>query len=196
MTVAGIILAAGLSRRFGTANKLLAPFRGKPLVRWTAEAASASRLSPVVVVLGHDAARVRAVLDDLPGLVFVDSPDHRQGQSRSVRAGLAAVAEAPAAMFLMGDQPLLDAATIDRLIDAFEASDKPIVHPLCGGALRTPVVFAARMFPEIARVSGDAGARSVVAAHPDLVAAVPFASETVFRDVDDPGDLAALEAAP
>ena len=84
----GIILAGGLSRRMGTRNKLLEVWRGKPLLRHVVEAALASDLDDVLVVLGHEADAVRAVLPD--GTRTIVAPDHADGLSATLRAGLAA----------------------------------------------------------------------------------------------------------
>ena len=109
--VGGIVLAAGLSRRFG-GNKLLTPFGGKPLVRWVVEAALSSELTTVVVVLGHEHQNVRAALADLEApsrLTFVYNDRYEQGQSSSVVAGLSAIeALVEAAMFIPADQPRLE----------------------------------------------------------------------------------------
>jgi molybdenum cofactor cytidylyltransferase len=86
--VAGVIMAAGLSGRFGR-NKLLEPFRGRPLLRWTIEAALRSRLLCITVILGHEQDRIRHALTDFAGearLSFTFNPSYRDGQSGSVVA--------------------------------------------------------------------------------------------------------------
>ncbi len=193
--VAGIILAAGLSKRFA-GNKLLAPVRGKAMIRWTVEAALASRLGRVVIVLGHERAQVGAALGDLFAgrrLEEVVNHDYRDGQSSSVIAGLEAVrGEHRAAMFLLGDQPLVEAATIDTLIAAFEKSASDICYPCHGGRRRNPVIFAEPFFPAILALTGDTGPRALIDANPHAVTAVEFAASAQFEDVDSPGDLKSL----
>src|SRR2546430_4486170 len=83
--VAGVILAAGASRRMGK-NKMLLELDGESLVRRAAKRALAAGLSPVVVVIGHEAARVRAELKDLP-LVFANNPDYTGPTSGSPPPG-------------------------------------------------------------------------------------------------------------
>ncbi len=131
--IACIILAAGQSRRMGPVNKLLAAIDGKPMVRWAAEAALASAASPVFVVLGHEADKVRAALKDLPGgkMTFVENPDYAQGIAGSVKRGIAAVpADADGAVVVLGDMPRITAGQIDRLIAAY--------NPVEGRALCIP----------------------------------------------------------
>ncbi len=193
--VAGIVLAAGLSTRFD-GNKLLAPLRGKPVIRWTVEAALASRLDRIVIVLGHESERVRAALAGVPSgdrLETVVNPNYGDGQSGSVIAGLDAVQEScNAAMFLMGDQPLLNSETIDALIAAYDASISDICYPSNDGQRRNPVIFAARYFPAILALTGDVGARALIDANPEAALAVDFPDKAQFKDVDSINDFVAL----
>ncbi len=195
--VAGVVLAAGLSRRFG-GPKVLAPWRGKPLVQWVVEAAMASSLKPIAIVTGHEGGRVRAALADQvgPKLVFVDNPDYADGQASSVVAGLAAICDDhDAAMFLMADQPLLTAGVIDALIEAWRQSGGGICHPRYRGERRNPVVFARRYFSEILALSGDEGARRIIDSHPEAVSAVDFEDGLPFLDIDRPEDMDLLRSA-
>ncbi len=193
--VAGVVLAAGLSRRFG-GNKLLAPLHGAPLVRHVVKAALASRLERIVIVLGHQSDRVRAALADLldgSRCAAVANDAYRDGQSRSVIAGLEAVGvDCPAAMFLMGDQPLLDAGIIDALIAAHERTWTDICYPSRNGMRRNPVIFSARFYPHILALEGDIGARVVIDANRDAATAVEFADDAPFQDVDRDCDLHVL----
>jgi probable selenium-dependent hydroxylase accessory protein YqeC len=186
-------MAAGLSGRFGR-NKLLEPFRGRPLLRWTVEAALRSRLLRVIVVVGHEQERIRRALAELAGdarLSFVFNPSYRQGQSSTIAAGLSALPSGSgAAMFLVGDQPLLDHLAINRLIGAFEAAgSKSICYPLCEGRRANPVIFSSRFFPALARLHGDSGGRAVIDDNRDAWLPVEFTSDVAFRDVDHPADL-------
>ncbi len=121
--IAAIILAAGLSSRFGAGpeeTKLVVPLWGKPLVRNVAEAALASRARPIIVVTGHAAAQVEAALKNRD-LSFISNPDYRTGLASSLKAGIAALPETAAgALILLADMPCVSVSLIDRLIQAFE----------------------------------------------------------------------------
>lgn len=194
-SVVGVVLAAGLGRRFG-GDKLSAVFRGKSLLGWALRTALDSRLQSVVVVLGHDGARLAATLNDEIGegrVRQVLNETYHDGQASSVVAGLRAVPEdAGAVMFLMADQPLLTASAVDMLIAAYESSGMSICYPVCGGQRRSPVVFGRRHFAEILALRGDVGARGLIAAHSSDVIAVPFEDESLFGDVDHVADLREL----
>jgi molybdenum cofactor cytidylyltransferase len=186
--ITGIVLAAGMAARFGSPKQLL-EIAGRTLVRRIADEACASRLDDVIVVVGWQADAVRAALDGSAARV-VENPHYAAGQSTSVRAGLAAVADAAAgAMFLVADQPWLTAVTIDLLIDAYARTGGPVVVPVFGNRRGSPVIFSRAIFPELMALEGDTGGRPVIAAHAADVVEVPLADERPLIDVDTPHDL-------
>jgi len=183
--VAAVVLAAGLSRRMGAANKMLALYEGKPMVRRAVEAALASKADPVLVVLGHEAEAVRAALADLP-VRFVDNADYREGLASSLRAGIAAVPQTcDGALICLGDMPRVDANLIDALIAPFApARGALIVVPVREGRRGNPVVWSRRYFAELMALSGDEGARRLIRTHDDAVIEVPVADDAAFFDID------------
>lgn len=196
---AAVILAAGRSSRMGEGiNKLLAEVGDRPVIRRVAEAALASRARPVIVVTGHERARVEAALAGLD-VIFVHNADHATGMASSLRAGIAAVPETAAgALVVLGDMPLLAHGLLDRLMDAHApAAGRLIAAPVEGGQRGHPVLWSRRFFGELSALEGDVGARAILAANAELVAEVPVtAEEGAFLDVDTPRLLAeAREAA-
>jgi molybdenum cofactor cytidylyltransferase len=190
---AAVILAAGTSSRMGQ-HKLLLPVGGRPLVTYAVHAALSSRARPVIVVLGHNAAAVRAALPG-PKLTLVTNPSYGQGMSTSLRAGIAAVPAASAgALVLLADQPLVTAGFLNRVLAAAQAAPEAIVAASYAGQRATPVYFPRGYFPELARASGDEGGRSVIAAHPDTVRLVEASRPETGLDVDRPGEYERLVA--
>jgi molybdenum cofactor cytidylyltransferase len=198
LRVAALVLAAGLSRRMGTLNKLLIAIDGKPMLRHVAEAAAASEARPLIVVTGHEREKVEAALAGLdPAPRFVFNPDAAAGLSTSLKCGLAALPpESDGAVVCLGDMPRVTPAAIDGLIAAFNPVEgRAICVPVRGGKRGNPVLLARSLFAELAGISGDVGARDLVAAHPELVAEVEVENEGVLIDIDTPQALARLAAA-
>lgn len=194
MSVAAIVLAAGLGRRFGAMPKGLARFDGVPLVRRAALTALASRAEPVLVVLGHEADALAAVLADLP-VRRVDCPDYADGLSASLKAGFAALpTQTRAAVVCLADMPLVGAGVIDALIDAHGARpDAAAIVPVHDGERGNPVLLTRRLAPDIARLAGDRGAGPILRGRTDVVD-LPWSDDTILCDADTPERLAALEA--
>jgi molybdenum cofactor cytidylyltransferase len=188
--VAAIILAAGQSRRMGGPNKLLARFDGEPLIRRMAERADASKAHSVIVVTGHRADDISAALDGLD-IETVHNLDYAEGLATSLKVGLAAVPEeAGGALVLLADMPEITTAIIDRLIDAFRARPEPaIVLPTIEGKRGNPVLWSRAFFPELMTVTGDTGARHILARHEEAVERVEIGAAASV-DVDTPEALA------
>jgi molybdenum cofactor cytidylyltransferase len=195
--VAAIILAAGTSSRFRAAGgehstKLAASLAGKPLVRHAAEAALASLARPVVVVTGHDQAVVEAALGGMD-VRFAHNPAYQEGLASSLRAGIAALPESVAgALILLGDMPAVTPALIDRLIAAFgERPDALAAVPLVEGRRGNPALLARALFPAVAALTGDQGARKLLdSAAPERMIGVDASGAGPILDVDTPLSLA------
>lgn len=191
--VAGLLLAAGSSRRMGSRHKLLVPIEGRAMVARAAEVLCAAGLSEVVVVTGDRAEEVQAALGDLP-VRFVHNPDHQSGLASSLKAGLQALGpDIDGALVALGDMPWVKPETIGALTDAFALSAAgAICAPFVGGKRGNPVLWARRYFPEILGLSGDSGARELLARHADAVRQVEVDDPGVLWDVDTEEALLAL----
>ena len=186
--VAAVVLAAGASSRFG-AQKLLASLGGAPVVRLAVERVLAAEVDSVTVVLGREADAVRAALDGLP-LRFAVNARWAAGMSTSLRAGVsAAAADGPGAILVaLGDQPAVPREVFGRLLSVWRERRPPIVAPVYEGVRGNPVLFDAAVFGELLAVTGDEGARAVIAADAGRVALVelPF---PMPADIDTVVDL-------
>ncbi|HWK65570.1 MAG TPA: molybdopterin-binding/glycosyltransferase family 2 protein [Rhizobiaceae bacterium] len=184
--VYAVILAAGRSSRMGGPNKLLARFGDEPLVRLTAGRAIGSRTSGTVVVTGHQEERVRAALEGLP-VVIVSNPDFASGLASSLKAGIAALPDdAAGALILLGDMPGVGSADIDRLVAAFTAAGgTSVVRATHEGKRGNPVLLPRALFPAVATLEGDTGARHLVEADGLSVVDVEI-GEGASIDVDTP----------
>lgn len=191
--IAAIVLAGGQSRRMGRVNKLLASIDGIPMVVRVVDVALAAQTAQVVVVTGHEEARVREALTGKP-VSFVHNSDYAQGLSTSLKAGLAGLPEdIDGVVVLLGDMPRIKPSHVDRLIAAFNPLEgRAICVPTYAGKRGNPVLFASRLIAEISAVAGDVGAKHLIGEHADEVAEVPIDDDAIFVDVDTPQALTAL----
>jgi molybdenum cofactor cytidylyltransferase len=182
--VAALVLAAGQGTRFGAEPKLLAQLRGKPLVRWVAEAALGSRARPVIVVTGHRAAEVERTLADL-AVAIVHNPAYADGLSTSLKTGFRALPpQAEAAVVLLGDMPLVGPSLIERLMAAWREGGRPTaLVPVTAGRRSNPVVLSRRLAPEIMALDGDRGAAPLLRGRSDVVE-LPIEDAALLHDVD------------
>jgi molybdenum cofactor cytidylyltransferase len=194
--IAALVLAAGRSTRMGAANKLLAQVDGAAMIKRVVAAVRQSQANPIIVVTGHQRAKVEAALADQE-VTLVHNPDFAHGLSTSLHRGLGAV---PAALdgvvVCLGDMPRIGAPVIDKLIAAFDPLEgRAICLPTWQGKRGNPVLLARRFFAEMQAISGDVGARALIGDYPELVAEVPVPEDSVLFDVDTPEALASLKPA-
>jgi len=190
--VSAVLLAAGSGSRFG-GRKLLAPYRGRPLIEASLANLAEAPVNETVVVVGDGADRMREISEPY-GVRVVENPDWRRGQSTSVRAGLLALGpEVRAAVVLLADQPLVGPGAVERLVAAFERGAEVAVATY-GGKRRNPVLFSRAVWPLLLReLSRDEGARAVLRRHLDLVTEVPCDGVGDPVDVDTAEDMRSLE---
>lgn len=190
--IAGIVLAAGLSRRMGQA-KLLMPVDGRAIVRHAVEAVLAGGVDSVWVVTGPDVEPIEAALTGLDVQIVVN-PAPEDGQAGSLRVGIAALpAAVDAVLIALGDQPSLAPSIIPALLAARRTSPKLIVAPRYRDGQGNPVVFKREIFPELLRLTGDQGARPIIQNEPARVEWVDL-DLPMPPDVDTPGDYEKIRA--
>ena len=190
--VSAVLLAAGAGSRFG-GGKLLAPFRGRPLIEAALSGLRKSPVDEIIMVIGAEGAGLRSVAAEY-GACVVENPGWEEGMSTSVRIGLRACApEARAALVSLGDQPLVGTGAVKRLVGAFEKGAEVAVATY-GGEPRNPALFAREVWPLLEReLSGDRGARPFLKRHSELVREVPCDDVADPYDVDTLEDLRRLE---
>jgi molybdenum cofactor cytidylyltransferase len=172
LSSAGLVLAAGSSRRMGRPKQLL-PVGGRPLLETVVAAANASSLDEVVVVLGGSAVEIREGVD-LGRAQVIYNPQHSEGLGSSIRAGLASLHDGvDRVMVILGDQPAVSAELFDNLLELQASSGLPSAALLFGDLLHPPVVLDRSLFGDLASLEGDVGCRAVIRGRPELVAALP-----------------------
>jgi molybdenum cofactor cytidylyltransferase len=189
--IAGLLLAAGRSSRFG-GDKLLAPLRGHPVLFWSA-AAIATEVDALYVVVPPDSPeRVDAVSG--AAAVIVEHARRDDGMASSIRAGIAALPmEADAVVIALADQPLVSSSVVRALCERWRAARTGAVAPRYRDGRGHPVLFDRASFPALAALEGDNGARAVLDALGEQLALVPV-NAAMPVDVDTPDALRAVAA--
>jgi molybdenum cofactor cytidylyltransferase len=198
--LAAVVMAAGSGSRFSSrpGEKLLAPFRGVPMLAEVLGTLRAFAPIATVVVLGHGADDVQAAIE-WETEIRVRNADPDRGLSSSLRVGFEALeatsTQAVGAFVVLGDQPRLAVPTLRALARAAQREDKserPLIVPRYAThpGPRNPVLVRRIGWPLIAALRGDAGLASLIAGHPHLVVDVPVAGS--MPDIDRREDLDAL----
>jgi molybdenum cofactor cytidylyltransferase len=187
---AGIILAAGESKRYGQPKQLL-DWRGETFVHAVARKALESGLAPVIVVVGANHEKVEVAVKDLD-VTITQNNDWQSGQGSSIKAGISALTPVPlpmgegvgSAIFLLTDQPQITPSIIQALVEKHADGLYPIVAPMVLDQRANPVLFDQQIFPDLLSIEGDVGGRAVF--HKHSVEYLPWHDDRMLLDVDTP----------
>jgi molybdenum cofactor cytidylyltransferase len=186
-----IVLAAGLGARFG-GGKLLAPFRGRPLIAGALTSALESPAVSVVIAIGEHDAQLETTalnLDDYADVRVVKVVDPARGMGASLAAAAQAVPTDLDGVFVfLGDMPLIGPDVARSLARALKGRDG-IVAPTHDGRRGHPVLFGGDWIPALRALNGDTGAQVLIRQAGDRFITVPTDDAGVLFDVDRPEDL-------
>lgn len=188
--ISAILLAAGESSRMEGAFKPLLKWGKRTVIGACVESLRKSRVDEIIVVLGHRESEIRPVLAG-SGVAFAINQDYKQGMLSSIKTGLAQLSpQSTAVLVALVDQPMVSAATIDQLIDAYQKGDKKIVVPVCQGHHGHPIILDRELEDDIMILDDTSpdGLRAVINAYRDEILEVPVTSTSVIEDIDRPGD--------
>ena len=180
---AAILMASGFSERFGEQNKLLVPFRGKPMARYTLELAASLDMGGVIffVTASGDVASLAA---DLPAVRVVKNSSPGKGLRESVRLGVeAAGPDAEYFFFFHCDQPFLDACTVRLILD--EREKGCIVEPRYRLTPGNPCLFSAVFREELLSLKEGESPRLIKTRHSEALRWVEVSDPMVLKDIDD-----------
>lgn len=194
-----VILAAGSSSRMGQPKQLI-NFAGEQLIERAARTAIFANLGPVVVVVGCNEEPVRKALYELP-LQVVDNRLWRTGKASSIRKGIEAVENCPAAIIMVADQPFIEVIDLEHLAETYRTlkheqliadAEGPIAVALCtGNRIGNPALFSRDYYAGLKSLTGEQGGITLLPNDTPIVQAV---NESAFLDIDTPHDLDCAEA--
>ncbi|MEO5903648.1 MAG: nucleotidyltransferase family protein [Gemmatimonadaceae bacterium] len=187
-----IILAAGSSTRLGKPKQLIELY-GQPLVRRAVFAAKNAGSDEIIVVVGALAEKVTAAVSNLTNVATALNPDWKAGLASSLVAGLNAAMKLrlEGVLVMTTDQPLIDSASLRKLLDAFESGHR-IVAAAYDDIAGVPAVFGAEHFDDLMRLKGDEGAGSWLRSRPGDVTTISIGNAAI--DIDTPADIATLHS--
>ena len=189
--ISAIILAAGESRRMGVQNKLLLQIDSEVLIRKFVKSVSNSLVDAVLVVVGFEAEKIKAVLHD-QAVKFVENPRYEEGMTSSIQSGVKASSnESTGLMICLADMPFAETSDLNLLIQAFNdyrsTESSLIIVPVFQGKRGNPVLFSEVFRDKILTHKGE-GCREIVRQFPHYVKEVSMENDNLLRDIDTPED--------
>jgi molybdenum cofactor cytidylyltransferase len=182
-----------MSTRMGR-NKLFLEIGGRTVLARAIDTAMAAGLDPLLVVVGHEADRVRAALAGTAARTVLN-PDYAAGMNTSLRTGIAAVSDgAAAAIVMLADMPLVDASMIRALVEGWRAAGAPLAISRYGDVVAPPTLYGAALFAELRALSGQGCGKAVIKRHRGEEIAIDWPAERL-ADLDVPEDVARVAEA-
>lgn len=181
--IQAIILAAGESKRMGS-PKMLLPYNGMTVIEQVIENVLSAGISNPLIVLGSDHEAILKIIKGHP-VSHCYNENYRNGMLSSVQCGLASLADqGSAALIIPGDQPMIDAAQIKRVMKAWHESGKGIVMPVHNGKRGHPLIVDMKYKREVMSLAESKGLRALAELHPDDVMEAETDDPSVLRDID------------
>jgi molybdenum cofactor cytidylyltransferase len=183
--IAGIILAAGGSQRYGSPKQTLT-WHGQPFIRHIARVALSSDLNPLLIITGNADERVRAAVSDL-SVSCVYNPEWQKGQSTSVIQAIRALPNSiGASIIMLVDQPQVSVTLLQSLIEMHKRTQASIITPQVDHKRVNPVLFDRRLFNKLLKISGDQGGRALFSSQ--RISWIDWIDPRAEFDIDTPED--------
>ncbi|OED41741.1 hypothetical protein AB833_08950 [Chromatiales bacterium (ex Bugula neritina AB1)] len=190
--IAGLLLAAGSSRRAGKINKLLSPYNGKPMLKAVLLALVQSKVSEVHVVTGFEHEKIEPLLTEF-NVSSHYCASHAMGMAHSLASGISRLQNMDAVLVCLGDMPHVSSEIIDQLIEATgDRAAEVIAVPVVAGKRGNPVMVGSAFFDVLLQHQGDTGARFLMKQYPELVLEIPIDDNSILLDYDTPDALHTL----
>lgn len=190
MKLGAVVLAAGLSRRYGK-NKLLVDIGNRPMVGAAIDAVCALDGAQIAAVVSDPAVAAYA---KARGVFVIANSQPELGQAHSIVLGTAEMQTMDALLFIAGDMPGITGESLRGLVSAFSGGGKGIACLQDETHFGNPALFSAAYFGELLALRGDCGAKRILRAHENDVLRVDCVYPGELADADDPQKLAQILA--
>jgi len=189
--IIAILLAAGLSRRMGEANKLLLPYKEKSILETTLCALTQTNVQEVMVVVGFEEKRICQIVNQFEGATVVDNPQYTEGMMTSIQAGIRAMNEESQGMMIcLADMPFIRTEDYNDLIEKYRKlcvvgeMAKPIVRPYQESRAGNPVIFHPYYQKSLLKHTQKSGAKALIQAFSTNFVKMRTNNERYFKDID------------
>lgn len=189
-----IVLASGVSKRFGPGNKLTISLSGKSIIEKTVERLEQSNIDEITTVIGYQGQLVRRALKN-HNTIFIENPDFSKGIGTSIHAGILSLErDVGAALIVLGDMPFVDPETVNLLLRAHEnKNEKLIFVPTHNCKRGNPVFWDKALFPELLSLRPDHGGKKIMKECPKFVQEINVCDDGILVDIDLHKDLKLFE---
>lgn len=184
--IAGLVLAAGDSKRMGVNNKLLLPFGKSSMIRTILQKMIESPIEEVFVVLGHQHEILREEIEGMP-VRSINNPNYKEGMGTSISAGVRKLDSLgyEACLLCLGDLPLLEKGHFQRMVEAYLTNKEKLAYvPFYNGKQGHPLVFKRPLFSRLMDLKSDKGAKRVLNEVNDKIFRLDFDDRAGLADVD------------
>ena len=188
--ICNIILAAGKSKRMNKKNKLLSKIKNSNLISKVVSASTNSNSAETIVVVGHQ----RELLEDNLkrfNVKLIFNKQYNQGMSSSIKMGISSLPEdCDAVIIMLGDMPDISTKLLNSMIDSFNPElKKYIIVPTYKNKLGNPALISRMFFPDILKLKGDYGAKSIIKQNMNIVSKLPQRTAATLLDIDNHSEL-------
>jgi len=188
ISITALVLAAGMSRRMGSVNKLLLKIDGETMLERSIRPILEAGLDRVVVVTGYESEKIESCLSGYK-VEFVHNDQFEEGMGTSLARGVASMGNSKqdGIMVSLGDLPCLRKESVSSVVDVFNSkSGEEIIVPMFGGKPGHPIVFPFRYKNELKSLRGDEGAKKIIGREKRSVVRLELGDKGITLDIDGP----------
>tara|TARA_B100001245_G_C22633082_1_gene311752 strand:+ start:58 stop:630 length:573 start_codon:yes stop_codon:yes gene_type:complete len=183
--IRAILLAAGQSKRLKGENKLIKKFKNKPLINHTINSLIKSKISKIIIVLGHQDKEIKKIIKKNKKIIFILNKKYKSGMSSSIKVGLKKISKKNEGFLIVqSDMPFIKSSDINKIYNSIKKR-KFLVHALkFKNRLGNPIGFDISVMKKFKKIKGDIGAKFMVKRLKKRTNFMKVSSSKIFKDFD------------